>query len=68
MLLTATTSTMVLLVLDSSILGVMLPTMMRDLDLSVSQSSWLVSIYLLMLLVLLLRPRGLFGERIMRFE
>jgi branched-chain amino acid transport system permease protein len=26
------------------------------------------SIYLLMLLVLLLRPRGLFGERIMRFE
>ncbi|UCZ88150.1 MFS transporter [Gordonia sp. WA4-43] len=51
MLLTATTSTMVLLVLDSSILGVMLPTMMRDLDLSVSQSSWLVSIYLLMLAV-----------------
>ena len=68
MLLTATTSTMVLLVLDSSILGVMLPTMTRDLGLSVSQSSWLVSIYLLMLLVLLLRPRGLFGERIMRFE
>jgi branched-chain amino acid transport system permease protein len=25
-------------------------------------------IYLLMLLVLLFRPRGLFGERIMRFE
>lgn len=51
LLLTATTSTMVLLVLDSSILGVMLPTMMRDLDLSVSQSSWLVSVYLLMLAV-----------------
>ncbi|MDT0223371.1 MFS transporter [Gordonia sp. AC31] len=51
MLLTATTSTMVLLVLDSSILGVMLPTMMRDLDLSMSQSSWLVSVYLLMLAV-----------------
>jgi len=26
------------------------------------------SIYLLMVLVLLLRPRGLFGERILRFE
>ena len=26
------------------------------------------AIYLLMLLVLLFRPRGLFGERIMRFE
>ena len=26
------------------------------------------AIYLLMLLVLLLRPRGLFGERIQRFE
>ena len=26
------------------------------------------AIYLLMLLVLLLRPRGLFGERILRFE
>ncbi|MFE0750098.1 MFS transporter [Gordonia sp. NPDC058843] len=51
LLLTATTSTMVLLVLDSSILGVMLPTMMRDLDLSVSQASWLVSVYLLMLAV-----------------
>ena len=26
------------------------------------------SVYLLMVLVLLLRPRGLFGERIQRFE
>jgi len=26
------------------------------------------AIYLLMLLVLLIRPRGLFGERIQRFE
>ncbi|MGW6035897.1 MFS transporter [Gordonia terrae] len=51
LLLIAATSTMVLLVLDSSILGVMLPTMMRDLDLSVGQSSWLVSVYLLMLAV-----------------
>ena len=51
LLLIATTSTMVLLVLDSSILGVMLPTIMRDLDLTISQSSWLVSIYLLMLAV-----------------
>ncbi|WP_238419606.1 MFS transporter [Gordonia sp. 'Campus'] len=48
---TAVTSTMVLLVLDSSIVGVMLPTITRDLDLDVAQSSWLVSVYLLMLAV-----------------
>ena len=51
MLLTATTATMVLLVLDSSALGVMLPTMTDDLHLTASQSSWLVSVYLLALAV-----------------
>uniref|UniRef100_UPI003D8DA6CF MFS transporter n=1 Tax=Gordonia sp. B7-2 TaxID=3420932 RepID=UPI003D8DA6CF len=53
LLITALTSTMVLLVLDSSIVGVMLPSMTRDLDLSGSQGAWLVSVYLLTLAVFL---------------
>src|ERR1700742_4457846 len=53
LLLAALTSTMVLLVLDSSIVGVMLPSINRDLHLSGPQSSWLVSVYLLTLAVFL---------------
>jgi DHA2 family methylenomycin A resistance protein-like MFS transporter len=50
-LLAALTSTMVLLVLDSSIVGAMLPSIERDLSLTATQSSWLVSSYLLTLAV-----------------
>lgn len=54
LLITALTSTtMVLLVLDSSIVGVMLPSMTHDLELSGSQGAWLVSAYLLTLAVFL---------------
>lgn len=53
LLLTALTSTMVLLVLDSSIVGVMLPSIERDLHMSASQSSWVVSVYLLTLAIFL---------------
>ncbi|MFW0793795.1 MFS transporter [Gordonia sp. CPCC 205515] len=53
LLIAALTSTMVLLVLDSSIVGVMLPSMTRDLELSGSQGAWLVSAYLLTLAVFL---------------
>ena len=51
--LVACTLTMVLLVLDSSIIGVMLPSIGQDLDLSSSDVAWVVSSYLLALAVLL---------------
>jgi len=44
---------MVLLVLDSSIVGVMLPSITADLSLSVVSQAWVVSSYLLALAVLL---------------
>ena len=52
-LLAALTSTMVLLVLDSSIVGVMLPDIISDFALTASQGAWLVSSYLLALAVFL---------------
>jgi EmrB/QacA subfamily drug resistance transporter len=51
--LAACTLTMVLLVLDSSIIGVMLPSIGQDLDLSSADVAWVVSSYLLALAVLL---------------
>jgi DHA2 family methylenomycin A resistance protein-like MFS transporter len=51
--LVACTLTMVLLVLDSSIIGVMLPSIGQDLALSESGVAWVVSSYLLALAVLL---------------
>ena len=51
--LVACTLTMVLLVLDSSIIGVMLPSIGQDLDLSSADVAWVVSSYLLALAVLL---------------
>jgi MFS family permease len=53
MVLAATATTMILLVLDSSIVGVMLPSISHDLALTTSESSWLVTSYLLALAVLL---------------
>lgn len=53
LVLAALTSTMVLLVLDSSIVGVMLPTMTRDLQMTRAGGAWVVSIYLLTLAVCL---------------
>lgn len=52
-LLAALTSTMVLLVLDSSLIGVMLPSIISDLTMTGKQPSWLVSSYLLTLAVFL---------------
>lgn len=49
----ATTSAMVLLVLDSSIIGVLLPSIRTDLGVGPSAQSWIVGIYLLTLAVLL---------------
>lgn len=49
----ACTLTMVVLVLDSSIIGVMLPSIGDDLDLSPAGTAWVVSSYLLVLAVLL---------------
>lgn len=51
--LVACTMTMVLLVLDSSIIGVMLPSIGQDLYLSSADTAWVVSSYLLALAVLL---------------
>jgi len=51
--LAACTITMVLLVLDSSIIGVMVPSIRADLDLSSADVAWVVSSYLLALAVLL---------------
>jgi EmrB/QacA subfamily drug resistance transporter len=51
--LTALTTTMVLLVLDSSIVGVMLPSITADLELSTVSQAWVVSSYLLALAVFL---------------
>lgn len=51
--LAACTLTMVLLVLDSSIIGVMVPSIGQDLDLSPADVAWVVSSYLLALAVLL---------------
>lgn len=51
--LVACTLTMVLLVLDSSIIGVMLPSIGQDLDLSSADVAWVVSSYLLAIAVLL---------------
>ncbi len=51
--LVACTLTMVMLVLDSSIIGVMLPSIGDDLALSSSDIAWVVSSYLLALAVLL---------------
>lgn len=51
--LVACTLTMVLLVLDSSIIGVMLPSIGQELDLSSADVAWVVSGYLLALAVLL---------------
>jgi len=44
---------MVMLVLDSSIVGVMLPSMRADLHLGPGAQAWIVAIYLLTLAVLL---------------
>ncbi|MET0966167.1 MAG: MFS transporter [Nakamurella sp.] len=52
-ILTALTTTMVLLVLDSSFVGVMLPSITADLDLSTVSQAWVVSSYLLALAVFL---------------
>jgi MFS family permease len=49
----AATSAMVMLVLDSSIVGVMLPSMRTDLHLGARAQAWIVAIYLLTLAVLL---------------
>jgi MFS transporter, DHA2 family, methylenomycin A resistance protein len=49
----AATSAMAMLVLDSSIVGVMLPSMRSDLDLTATDQTWTVSAYLLTLAVLL---------------
>ena len=49
----AATSAMVMLVLDSSIVGVMLPSMRTDLHLGAGAQAWIVAIYLLTLAVLL---------------
>src|SRR6185312_7203842 len=49
----AATSAMVMLVLDSSIVGVMLPSMRTDLHLGPGAQAWIVAIYLLTLAVLL---------------
>ncbi|ROZ85474.1 MFS transporter [Gordonia sp. OPL2] len=49
----AATSAMAMLVLDSSIVGVMLPSMRNDLGLSATEQNWTVSAYLLTLAVLL---------------
>jgi EmrB/QacA subfamily drug resistance transporter len=68
LVLIAMTSTMALLVLDSSIVGVMLPSIGKDLSLSTTAQAWVVSSYLLSLAVLL--PLGgrladAFGPRTM---
>ena len=49
----AATSAMVMLVLDSSIVGVMLPSMRADLHLGPGAQAWIIAIYLLTLAVLL---------------
>ena len=49
----ATTSAMVMLVLDSSIVGVLLPSMRADLHLGPGAQAWIVAIYLATLAVLL---------------
>lgn len=51
--LVAATSSMALLVLDSSIVGVMLPSMRHDLSFGTATANWVVSSYLLTLAVLL---------------
>ncbi|ORM37872.1 MFS transporter [Williamsia sp. 1135] len=51
--LVAATSSMALLVLDSSIVGVMLPSMRHDLSFGTAIANWVVSSYLLTLAVLL---------------
>jgi MFS transporter, DHA2 family, methylenomycin A resistance protein len=51
--LVAATSAMVLLVLDSTIVGVLLPDMRTELALSAAAQAWLVGIYLLTLAVLM---------------
>lgn len=52
-ILIATVSSMAMLVLDSSIIGVMLPSIQRDLNLTTYETAWAVSSYLLSLAVLL---------------
>ncbi|GAA1840168.1 hypothetical protein GCM10009836_19330 [Pseudonocardia ailaonensis] len=49
----ATTSAMVLLVLDSTITGVLLPSMRTELGLSAAAQAWVVAIYLVTLAVLM---------------
>jgi MFS transporter, DHA2 family, methylenomycin A resistance protein len=49
----AATSAMVLLVLDSSIVGVMLPSIRESLALGAGTQAWVVAIYLLTIVVLL---------------
>jgi MFS transporter, DHA2 family, methylenomycin A resistance protein len=49
----AATSAMIMLVLDSSIVGVMLPSMRTDLHLGPGAQAWIVAIYLITLAVLL---------------
>ena len=49
----AATSAMVMLVLDSSIVGVMLPSMRTDLHLGAGAQAWIVAICLFTLAVLL---------------
>ena len=46
----------------------MIVGVVRGLAAYYSPAATEASIYMLMVLVLLLRPRGLFGERIQRFE
>ncbi|ODU04966.1 MAG: hypothetical protein ABS81_08805 [Pseudonocardia sp. SCN 72-86] len=49
----ATTSAMVLLVLDSTIMGVLLPSMRTELGLGTGEQAWVVAIYLLTLALLM---------------
>jgi branched-chain amino acid transport system permease protein len=51
------------------VLAALLVGLVKGLVIAIGLPSWsLAAIYLLMFLVLMLRPRGLMGERILRFE
>ncbi len=51
------------------VLAAMLVGLLKGFMVAIDLNSWsLASIYLLMFVVLLVRPRGLMGERILRFE
>ncbi len=58
---------------DGSFWGVVVAALMvglvKGITIGLGYTQWSTAvIYLMMLLVLLFRPRGLFGERIQRFE